>query len=263
MATEVFNRIENKYLLNEKQLKVVESVIRNNMTADPYSIDGKMYTITNVYYDTLDNNLIRTSLQKPKYKEKLRLRSYGIPELEDKVFVEIKKKVNGLVNKRRTKLKLYQAEKYLLSGVKPVIEDYMNEQVINEISYFIKTKKLYPAVYIAYDRKAYFGKNDSDLRLTIDTNIRTRRDELSVSKGDYGDQLLDRGLYLMEIKSSKSIPLWLTEVLSSEKIYKTSFSKYGREYKNFLTNNIDNIYNSVENQNQNINKLCNQVPCLI
>ncbi len=261
MATEIFNRIENKYLLNEVQLNAIEMVLKENMTADSHSKDGAMYTITNVYYDTVDNNLIRVSLDKPKYKEKIRLRSYGVPTMDEEVFVEIKKKVNGLVNKRRTKLKLYEAEFFLKTNKLPVIKDYMNKQVLNEIAYFIEKNKISPSVYIAYDRKAYFGKDDNDLRLTIDTNIRTRRDDLSVALGDYGCQLLDKGMYLMEIKSSKSMPMWLVNILSEKNIHKTSFSKYGVEYKKLLKENMGVVNDHYHLETDYLFNLRKQVPC--
>jgi len=90
---------------------------------------------------------------------------------------------------------------------------------------------LEPKLYLAYDRIAYFGINNRDLRITFDTNIRSRRTDLRLELGDYGEPLLDEGVWLMEVKAEKSIPVWLSRMLSENGLFKTSFSKYGTEYK--------------------------------
>lgn len=234
MAIEVFNRYETKYLLDLKTYLAFEKEIQEKVVLDKFNINNQFYTICNIYYDSWDDNLIRTSLEKPTYKEKIRLRSYGVPNAEQKVFLEIKKKYNGIVNKRRCLLKINEAEKLIQNHIYPSLKEYMNEQVLNEIYYFVNNYDVMPKAYIAYDRKAYAGIEDKDLRITFDTNIRTRRYNLALEKGDYGRQLLESGKYLMEIKCSQAMPLWLTNLLSKHKIYKTSFSKYGTEYKQYL-----------------------------
>jgi hypothetical protein len=112
----------------------------------------------------------------------------------------------------------------------------MNKQVINEIDYILKIYDLKPKLYLAYDRKALFSKENKDLRITFDNNIRTRRYDLKLENGDYGESLLESNKWLMEVKAEKNIPLWLSKLLSEYKIYKTSFSKYGNEYKKMLLN---------------------------
>lgn len=234
VAIEVFNRYEKKFLMGDDEYRKVQEVLLEYMELDEYNKTHPFYTISNIYYDTFDNHLIRTSISKPKYKEKLRLRGYGVPSLDDKVYLEIKKKVNGLVNKRRTKLVLSEAYEFARTGEKPEYKKYMNKQVLKEIEYFLSLYKLEPKIYIAYDRKAYFGINNRDLRITFDTNIRTRREMLRLEYGDFGERLLEDGLWLMEVKAEKSIPVWLSRMLSDFKLYKTSFSKYGTEYKSML-----------------------------
>ena len=113
----------------------------------------------------------------------------------------------------------------------------MNKQVINEIDYILKLYNPEPKLYLAYDRRAMFGRNDKELRITFDTNIRSRRYDLKLEVGDYGELLLERGKWIMEVKAEKNIPLWLTKLLSEYKVYKTSFSKYGKEYEKMLINN--------------------------
>lgn len=237
MAIEVFNRNECKFLIDSDVYEELNIRLEGYMERDDYSKYDNFYTITNIYYDTEDNYLIRNSLMKPKYKEKLRLRAYGVPSENDEVYLEIKKKFNGLVNKRRTSIKLKEAYEFLRTGEKPELKSYMNKQVLNEIDYILKLYKVKPKLYLAYDRRAMFGRENRQLRITFDTNIRTRRYDLMLEAGDYGEQLLKNGKWLMEVKVEKNIPLWLSKLLSEYKIYKTSFSKYGMEYEKMLKNN--------------------------
>lgn len=236
MAIEVFNRYENKYLLDSEAYYKFYDRLLEYMELDDFNKQHEFYSITNLYYDTEHNTLIRNSLAKPKYKEKLRLRAYGIPNQDTKVYLEIKKKVFGLVNKRRTSLKLHEAYDFVATGVEPDFKDYMNKQVIEEIKYFISRYDLQPKVYLSYDRKALFCKNNRDLRITFDTNIRSRRYDLKMEHGTHGEPLLEPGQWLMEVKAENTIPVWLAKMLSEHQMYRTSFSKYGNEYKKMLKN---------------------------
>ena len=231
MAIEVFNRYEQKYIIDREIFEKVIKIMDAHMILDRYNIDHNPYTIANIYYDTDDDYLVRKSLSKPEYKEKLRLRAYGVPSIDTKVFLEIKKKYRGIVNKRRTVLTLSEAYGFLDSATAPEPKDYMNLQVVKEIEYFLQVYSLKPKVYLAYDRIAYFEKDNNDLRISFDQNIRTRRYDLDLSKGDYGENLINGEVYLMEIKTSKAMPLWLTDMLTRYNIKKQSFSKYGTEFK--------------------------------
>lgn len=237
MAIEVFNRYEHKYFVTDEQMRKLMPIIDAHMNMDKYCKNHSTYTIANLYYDTDDNMLIRRSLERPLYKEKLRLRSYGVPKDNDNVFLEIKKKFKKCVNKRRTTLHLGEAYEFCETGN---IEkrDYMNEQVCNELEYFIKHYNVCPKVYIAYDRLAYFEENNLDLRISFDKNIRTRRYDLKLEAGDHGDKLLPDGMWLMEVKTSKAKPLWLCKVMTELKLNRVSFSKYGTEFKNMLKEKV-------------------------
>ena len=173
-------------------------------------------------------------MQKPKYKEKLRLRFYPDAPEEKKVFLEIKKKYHGIVNKRRTVMTRKEAEFFVNFGIRPDYKDYMNKQVIDELEYFIKRYKPEPKVCIAYDRLAFFEKENPDLRISFDKNIRARLYDVPAVTEDWGVPLLEKGAYLMEIKARYSKPLWLVHLLSKEKIQRVSFSKYGTYYKMLL-----------------------------
>ncbi|MBP5520133.1 MAG: polyphosphate polymerase domain-containing protein [Treponema sp.] len=235
MAIEVFNRMEIKYLLTDEDKDALLAIIGNYMDSDPYNIGGKPYSISNIYLDTTSDELIRKSLEKPEFKEKIRLRSYGTVPLNSTVFLESKKKYDSTVNKRRTNLKLCDAYKYFETGIVPENPEIkMNHQVMKEIDYVMNFYKLQPRVFISYDRLAFFEKNNSDFRLTIDKNIQTRREDLRLDSPAYGTQLLKPGQWLMEAKAFKAFPLWFVRFLSNHKIFSTSFSKYGAEYKLYL-----------------------------
>lgn len=234
MAIEVFNRFEHKYMLDEKTFVNVLKVMDEHMVIDSHNTEHKPYTIANIYFDTFDDYLIRTSLSKPEYKEKLRLRAYGVPGLDSKVYLEIKKKFKGLVNKRRTTLKLNEAYSFIETGTAPKPKNYMNTQVLRELEYFLKIYDISPKLYLAYDRIAYFEKDNRDLRISFDMNIRSRRYDLALEAGDYGERLLPEDVYLMEIKTSLAKPLWLTHMLAEFDIKRKSFSKYGTEFRSMI-----------------------------
>jgi hypothetical protein len=234
MSISTFKRYEMKFLLTKNQFTALIPKLQPYMNSDEHCQNGKDYRIYNIYYDTPDNYLIRTSLSKPYYKEKLRLRSYCVSSsLDDKVYLELKKKTAGIVSKRRAAMSLKQAYEFIQSGKRPVTDKYINEQVGNELEYFLSQNQVLPATYISYTRMAFFGKEDSNFRITFDCDITTRRYDLLLEKGCYGDSLLQEGQHLMEVKISSAVPIWLAELLADLQIYKTSFSKYGTEYQKF------------------------------
>ena len=233
MAIEVFNRHENKYRLSGRTFAEISGAIAERIEVDKYNVGGETYPIFNIYYDTPGNDVIRASLSKPAYKEKLRLRSYGAPTADSTVYVEIKKKALGVVNKRRSGMKLREAYTFLESGAVPDIQPHMNAQALNEAAYILGRMPLAPAALLSYERVAFFGERE--LRVSFDTNIQTRRYDLRLEYGAYGEQLLGEGEWLMEIKTAGNMPLWLSGLLAKHKAYPASFSKYGAEYKRSLT----------------------------
>jgi SPX domain protein involved in polyphosphate accumulation len=223
----VFKRYEIKYLINETKFKLLRQRFQEELILDHY---GKA-TVCNIYYDTLDFLLVRSSLEKPVYKEKLRLRSYGTPAANDRVFIELKKKYQGIVYKRRIHAELTDAVNYL-NGQKKALEP---SQIKSEIDWFISFyKNLRPAMYIAYDRIALHGVENPELRVTFDHNIRYREEDLRLDSKNFGYPLLKEGICLMEVKISGAMPLWMSEILSELEIFPVSFSKYGRGYETLL-----------------------------
>ncbi len=237
----IFKRYELKYMLTLAQKQRVLTAMKPYMKLDKY---GRT-TIRNLYFDTDTYLLIRRSIEKPTYKEKLRIRSYSKADADSTVFVELKKKFKHVVYKRRISLSEAEAVKWL-SGEKHTEK---HTQISNEIDYFIKYYgTLHPTVFLSYEREAYYSNDGSDFRVTFDDNILCRGEELSLQSDAYGTPILPEGKVLMEIKCSGGIPLWMTEVLSKEKIYKTSFSKYGTAYRTliFPQNHKMNSYNMLE-----------------
>jgi hypothetical protein len=217
-----FQRVEKKYMLTRLQYEAIVAGLGPHMVADEYG----HYTISNLYYDTEDYQIIRHSLEKPVFKEKLRLRGYGVPGDRDKVYVELKKKCAGVVYKRRVSLTAAQAMDYLGRGIPPK----ESSQIQQEIDWYLRTNQVSPKVFLAYDREAFAGVEEPDLRVTFDTKIRWRTDNLDLRAGDHGTELLDPDQVLMEIKAPGAVPLWLANLLSEAEAYPTSFSKYGTYY---------------------------------
>lgn len=226
----VFERYEKKYRLSEEEYLQLMERLKEYMQADQY---GK-HTICSLYFDTKDYLLIRRSIEKPKYKEKLRLRSYGIPAPDTSVYLELKKKLRDVTYKRRISMPYVEAQKYLLTGERPTD----GGQIFEEINYFRRQYQPVPKVLLFYERIALFGKEDPNLRVTFDTDIRYRTDDFDLSLGDEGIPLLQSGERLMEIKVSGALPFWLCRMLSELKIYPASSSKYGTVYRKLLKEGI-------------------------
>ena len=199
---------------------------------EPYVMPDRFFqsTVCSIYYDTPDYRLIRASVEGPVFKEKLRLRTYNVPAPDGEAFVELKRKYDGLVYKRRAAMPLNLAEAYLAGEGRPPAEN----QITREIDYFLRQYELQPAILIAYDRKAYVSRENPNLRLTFDHSIRWREDDLHLSHGDHGTPLMPNGEVLMELKLPGAAPLWLAHLLSKHGIFPRGFSKYGFCYKNNL-----------------------------
>lgn len=222
-----FQRYEIKYMLTRPQKDALLKVMELYMKLDRY---GRT-TIRNIYYDTPNYRLIRHSIEQPIYKEKLRIRSYARVKPGGDVFVELKKKFKKVVYKRRLVLPAPDAMAWLAGDdtLKPPT------QIGEEIRYFRDFySELRPAVFLSYEREAFYSLDGSSFRITLDENILARDHDLDLCSEAYGTPILPEGMTLMEVKAPGAIPLWLTNFLSEKKIYKTSFSKYGIAYRTML-----------------------------
>ncbi len=234
MPKKTFERVEKKFLLTREQYQKISQAFSPYFHADQYG----QYTICNVYFDTPDDCLIHRSLEKPPYKEKLRLRSYGTsPGPETLFFLEIKKKYKGVVYKRRITLNLQEAEALLERGALPDWREndghsFQDRQILGEMRYFLSHYHPAPKLFLGYDRIALAGIEDPELRVTFDTGIRCREEDVSpLTGGSEGFRLLPKDLVLMEIKVSGAYPIWMARTLGDAKAYPVSFSKYGRYYE--------------------------------
>ena len=207
MADNTFKRYELKYMLDIEQYEQIMSEMIRYMQPDRFAHSQ----IINIYFDTPSHRLIRDSIEKPVYKEKLRLRSYGVPDDDSEVFIELKKKYKSVVYKRRLEVPEQEAMDYLVGG-QPLHEDC---QIGREID-------------------SYKGIDDPELRITFDYNILWQNDDLTLQKEPYGHKVIPEYKVLMEIKMSGGFPLWLSHLLTKYGAYKTSFSKYGEAYKQMV-----------------------------
>ena len=223
----VFQRYEMKYLLTPDQKEAVLRAMQPYMEPDRY---GRT-SIRNLYYDTDNYRLIRRSIERPVYKEKLRVRSYGRAEPDGVVFAELKKKYKHTVYKRRLLLRAQEAADWLAGRRSCPVRT----QIAAEIDYFVSYyETLHPVVFLSYEREAFAAKDGGVFRVTFDENILCRQEELTLDSEAYGAPVLEPGLVLMELKCAGGIPLWMTHTLSGERIYKTSFSKYGTAYETII-----------------------------
>ena len=227
----VMKRYELKYILTKEQTEYLRERLVGHLYVDQYG----MTSIASLYYDTPDYRLIRASLDKPKFKEKIRLRSYGLATKTSPVYLELKRKYDGVVYKRR------------VSSTIPDVDMFFHKegnagskgQIAREIEYFRDYyNNLIPACLIIYDRVAYYEMN-GDLRLTIDYNPRYRMKDLNLTTSMEGKPLLNEGETILEVKVQGSMPLWLAHILDEGGIKKSSFSKYGTAYKHEILNIMD------------------------
>lgn len=233
----VFQRYELKYMLTKAQKEAVLAAMAPHMQQDRY---GRT-TIRNIYYDTPTYLLIRRSIERPAYKEKLRIRSYSQAGPDSTVFVELKKKYDHVVYKRRIAL----PQKEAMAWVAGLRSFERCTQIASEIDYCLNYYgTLHPVLFLSYRREAFYANDDSDFRVTFDDTILCREDNLSLDSEAEGVSILPQDKVLMEIKCSGGIPMWMTAVLSREKIYKTSFSKYGTAYQTII---FPHLHNAAEN----------------
>ncbi len=224
----IFKRYEMKYKLTPAQHSALCEAMQGQMIQDDYG----RYLIRNVYFDTPDYQIIRQSIEKPNYKEKLRLRQYGMPEAGKLAFIELKKKYGGIVYKRRVDLPQEDAVTYLWQDEAAC--QHGHTQILDEIDYFKHSHPdLLPRVYLSYEREAYFCPTDENFRLTFDYNIKTRDIDVSLAPSDADKPVLVDDTIIMEVKIVGGLPLWFTRFLSEHQIYKTSFSKYGTAYTRY------------------------------
>lgn len=241
MAIKTFKRYEYKYLIDESQYRAMLAALEKTATPDKYCVGGKTYGLYNLYCDTDCFDVIRHSVSKPNFKQKLRIRSYvPHPADTDTVFVELKKKFDGCVNKRRAVMTFLQAKTLIKTGKGHRTGDFLTDQVIYELERYLAQYRVYPRVSVSYQRSAFFLNEDKNIRITFDTQVK------AALLGSEPEKLVPDGVYLMEIKINEKLPLWLIGVLSANKIYRRGFSKYGTYFNNYIAGKDLKLYASAD-----------------
>ena len=226
---DIFRRVEKKYIITSNQYLKVRDRIKKYTVEDQY---GKS-TICNIYFDNNNYDLIRHSIEKPIYKDKIRIRSYNTPTLNTNVYLEVKKKYDGVVGKRRIEMKLSEFYEYMKNIE---ISNIQNQQIYRELRYYFQYMNLMPKMYISYERRAFYEKEDNNFRITFDNNILAREYELRLEKGSYGENILPINNYIMEIKTLGAMPMWCVKMLDELEIAPCGFSKYGEGYTQLILN---------------------------
>ncbi len=230
MVQLTFKRYEIKYLLTDEQRDRLRILMDHHMVPDEWGPS----TVCNVYYDTPTHVLVRRSAEHPDYKEKVRVRSYGVAKPGDPVFVELKKKYDGVVYKRRCAMDADRVPTFLAGHDRPTT------QIERELDFTCKRYGgLVPSFFIAYDREAFYATDDHEFRMTFDTRVRSRTTNLRLDATDEAEQFLEDGLNLLEVKAGGAVPLWLVEFFSGEGIYKTRFSKVGMAWERELKEELE------------------------
>ena len=222
----IFKRYEKKYLITPEQGAALRDICSQHMRPDKYG----EYLVQNVYFDTENWDVIRFSLGKPLFKEKLRLRCYDVSHEESHLFLELKKKYKGVVYKRRLAIPM---KSLFGKDVRDIVADG-SSQISREIDFYLRANAVREKIYISYRRTAFAGVKDNGLRVTFDADLAFRLDCLDFSYPCSGHSIIPDGKMLMEIKTLGGIPLWMTHALCENKIYPTAFSKYGACYKDHI-----------------------------
>ncbi len=226
-----FKRYELKYLLTNEQYLVLCKHMAAYMKLDKYG----RHKISNIYFDTEDYKIIRHSIEKPKYKEKLRIRIYGEPDDNANAFIELKKKYDGVVYKRRISIPQKEALAYMCHDVSTTSKT----QIQKEIDYFKSCyKTLKPKVYLAYEREAFWCIQDANFRITFDFNIKMRDCNISPYQSDNDIVITQNNVVILEVKTVQGLPFWFIDFLNKSNLYSTSFSKYGTAYKTHIQQKI-------------------------
>jgi hypothetical protein len=222
----IFKRYEKKYLITRAQGDALRDILARHMEPDCFS----SYLVQNIYYDTQDWEVIRTSLERPPFKEKMRLRCYGVPDNEDSLYLELKKKYKGIVYKRRI---AFPAGRFARHSVRDIVSGE-DSQIARELGFYLQSRPVSERVYIAYRRVAFAGIGDRGLRVTLDSELCFRTEDLHFARPCAGMAILPESSMLMEVKTAGGMPMWLVNELSEQKIYPSAFSKYGTCYSGYI-----------------------------
>lgn len=219
---DTFQRVEDKYRMSREEAREILEEMKGHIKKDFYF----QYTVHNIYYDSKDAQMIISSLNRDRFKEKLRLRCYEQPSGDTMCFLETKKKYADIVYKKRITLSHNEAMAYMNHG----IPHHVHNNTAEEIDFLKNYYDCEPKTMILYDRTCFSSISEADVRITFDANIRYRLDDINLTERGDETKLIGQDV-VMEIKAMDRYPMWLVEILSKRKLYKQSFSKYGMIYR--------------------------------
>ncbi|MFA5692766.1 MAG: polyphosphate polymerase domain-containing protein [Acholeplasmataceae bacterium] len=238
---QIFVRFENKFVITKKQKEIfLKAFLEHGFYYDSYSPNNNPYMVYSIYYETLDYRIARENLHNYNYREKFRIRFYNQPIKDDTiVFLELKKKLKSMGNKRRMPLTYKEAIDFLHNNQKPELNTFVDKQILKEIKYHFNKHPLKPFTYIFYHRVAILD-DVYNMRVTFDDNVSFSTDATFKDKTNLNLLPQAEELIVMEVKVLNNYPLWLSELMSKEKVFPLSFSKYTNTYKTlFEGGNID------------------------
>lgn len=227
--TRNFNRFELKYLLPIEHAGEFKKAIKSFLHVDSFGEEGQ-YALTSLYYDTPDHRFYWEKIDGIKVRRKLRIRHYETRDAitpETPVFVEIKKRIDRVIIKKRAKMPYKDAVNLCNEGIMPAKFDPKDKKTLEEVQSMFHTYPLRPTLITSYFRHALIGTHyDLGLRVTFDTNIRFRDHDLDLTSKNRGKFIIPPNIALMEIKANGAIPYWLTEMIGAHNIRLIRVSKY-------------------------------------
>lgn len=218
-------------MLTQAEYRALREAILPYMTYDTYGDPHGKYNIVSLYYESDDKVIYHETMNKLRFRQKLRLRVYDQVTTEDNSFIEIKQKFKNVVNKRRSILPLKDAYRVLSAPYDESLiqsSNASNAQILREALHFKELYALKPATVVSYDRQAFSGvaENEQDLRVTFDYNLMCRAEDLALENGPEGIHFVDEDLVILEVKVSNSVPFWLSRILSDFNFTRQGFSKF-------------------------------------
>lgn len=245
LFTENFARYEFKFPITYDNMDRLLDDLMPYVEQDANTDESGYYTISSIYMDNDNWDCFYETINKDKYRQKVRLRVYGNTSDENSPsYFEVKSKFKGLVLKRRVKMVLKDAMAFMSAcsnGENPNVDDYpcSNRQILKELKHIIERKHLKPVVVVSYERLALFDKEDPSLRITFDVNIRTRDYDVDLTKGTHGDVVSPDETAILEVKTDKHMPYWLSKILAKFDYRNQTFSKYCSHFSKYTESYSD------------------------
>lgn len=224
-------KYEFKYIVPVSRMEQLREAIWPYVEFDPYTdvMEKKEYTVRSVYYDTSNFDYFYEKVDGYKIRKKIRIRGYNEGKEGDSVFMEIKRKLKEPIEKDREKL-TFEVMKRLMAGEGSKAYGMEDDHGVNGAGKFlfhVYRNNLKPVVLVIYEREAYFDRYKSEVRITIDKNLR------SIAYPGIDDLYSDEktvpaipGKFIFEVKFKEQFPPWLRPITARIGMVRQSASKY-------------------------------------